>query len=306
MRTRKAIAVLCSDLHLCEKAPIARSLEENWLEVQRYGLEQIRALANTHGVPILCAGDIFHKWNASAKVINFALDHLPNMYAVPGQHDLPYHQMDLMDDCAFGTLLRAGKIKLLEHGRPRLIRGAYVWGFPWGSELDDTSGGMRESGRLDVAIVHAYIWTHTHGFTGAPEDKRVSAYKDKLQGFDVAVFGDNHRGFAGQAGKCLVWNNGGFLRRNIDEQTYRPRIGILWEGGEVTPHFLNCDHDKFMDKEQALIEEEANHSMQKFLQLLNEANAHPADFHETLKEYFHTYEVSKGAQRIILEALEPK
>lgn len=306
MKEPKPIAVVCSDLHLWDRAPIARSAEENWFEVQRVALDQIRTLANRLAVPILCAGDIFHKWNAPAKVINFALDHLPEMYAVPGQHDLPYHQLDMLDDCAFGTLMRAGKIKLLEHGRPRLIRGAFVWGFPWGTELQRESGGMREAGQIDIAVVHAYIWQHKSGFTGAPEDKLVSAYREKLSGFDVAVFGDNHRGFLGQSGDCVVYNNGGLLRRNIDEKGYKPHVGVLYNDGSVERHYLTFGNDKFMEREQALVEEEAAHSMQVFLKLLTDAKVHPVDFNEALAEYFQTYEVSKGAKRIILEALDPK
>ena len=50
-------------------------------------LEQIRDLQKEFDCPVICAGDIFDKWNSPPELINFAYDNLPEIYAIPGQHD---------------------------------------------------------------------------------------------------------------------------------------------------------------------------------------------------------------------------
>jgi hypothetical protein len=117
------IAVLCSDIHLSLKQPPCRA--DDWLSVQKGYLVQLKSLAcaakelwlgnrNTTGrpIPILCAGDIFDKWNSPPELIRFALEHLPDgMICVPGQHDLPNHSFEEIHRSAYGVLREAGKIR---------------------------------------------------------------------------------------------------------------------------------------------------------------------------------------------------
>src|SRR5688500_1062308 len=92
------IAILCADLHLTMKQPACRD-DDDWMKTQAGYLSQLKMLqkSETMGpvLPILCAGDIFDKWNAPPELIHFALEHLPDgMICVPGQHDLPNHRME--------------------------------------------------------------------------------------------------------------------------------------------------------------------------------------------------------------------
>lgn len=297
---RKPLAVVCADLHLSEKPPIARSVEKDWFGVMAGQLSQLDHLAKSLGVPVLCAGDVFHKWNASNALVNFALDHLPEMYAVPGQHDLPFHRFEDLEDCAFGTLVKVKKVRLLTP-HPTLIKGAWVYGFPWGFDIESASS--TDDDKLRVAVVHAFIWREGKGFPGAPPEKLVGGYAEKLAGFDVALFGDNHKPFTALAGTCSVWNNGGFLRRNSDERKHKPRVGVLYSDGAVELRLLDCTTDQFLAEEEALVQEEASHTMQAFLKELGELGTNPLSFPDALKQYFTTYEVSKGARRLILESI---
>src|ERR1017187_8863121 len=71
------IAIEISDIHLSDKAPVARSGEPNWYKAMARPLKEVSKLAAHHRCTIICAGDIFHLWDSSARLINFALQFLP-------------------------------------------------------------------------------------------------------------------------------------------------------------------------------------------------------------------------------------
>ena len=85
----KSIALLCSDIHLSLNSPICRGLDrERWFETMAHYLKKLKDIAKDHAVPIVCAGDVFDKWNSPPELINFALKHLPEMYAILPNHNL--------------------------------------------------------------------------------------------------------------------------------------------------------------------------------------------------------------------------
>lgn len=297
----KPVAVLCSDIHLSERAPIARSAEPDWFAAMARPLAQMQALANKHSVPVICAGDVFDHWKSPPALINFALEHLPQMYAVPGQHDLPYHSLDDIEKSAFGTLVRVGRIKMLDPKKPKLINGVWVWGFPWNTPI--TPVERDGDGHLHMAVVHAYVWAKGASYPGAPEEKRVSCYRESLKGFHVALFGDNHIPFLREFEDLTVLNHGGFMRRKIDEVDHKPAFGLLMSDGTVQRVFQDCSLDKFASRQAAKFDETGAFKLQEFLKELQTLGGSELDFVDAVKHYLETYEVSDGAKAIIRKAM---
>ncbi len=319
------LAVLCSDLHLSIKPPLARSNEKNWFDVMGRMLLEIDQVAGEQGgVPIICAGDIFDKWNSPAELINFALEYMPHMYAIPGQHDLPFHDYKEMNRSAFGTLVSAEKVTLLDPEGARLFRNEddldipalFVHAFPWGFDIKPILRG-EDNDEIHLAVCHKYIWSMNAKYEGAPEESNVTKLAKQLAGFDAAVFGDNHLGFEYDLGrmaqegkrgeslsKCFVWNNGTVMRRKIDEIKYKPRIGILMSDGTAKPHFLNTSKDAFISKSEITVLENEGFNIRQFISDLDKLGSNDLDFREAVDQYLEKYEVSKGAIKIILSSLE--
>src|SRR5574340_1610341 len=74
------VAILCSDIHLSHRPPLARACEDDWYGVQAGYLQQVFTLAGDvgkprgmRGVPIVIAGDIFDKPQPPVELVNFAL-----------------------------------------------------------------------------------------------------------------------------------------------------------------------------------------------------------------------------------------
>jgi hypothetical protein len=300
------VAVLCSDIHLTSRTPVARS-EKDWFEVQAHYLAQLRLIqinatkeydqavsSRTESVllPVLIAGDIFDRWNPSPELINFALEHLPDrIIAVPGQHDLPNHRIEDMNRSGYGVLVKAGKITCASTVRRREKSARFVsrlgfriYGFGWGEEIEHNP---TDDGFLQVALIHKFVWTPDTGYYNAPDSSRLRKFKDQLRSYDVAVFGDNHKGFLAEmpGTRTVVFNCGGFIRRRSDEVGYSPRVGILYSNGNVVPESFDTRKDQWHHdaQEREKRTEDALVDIQEFMSRLKDIGEHGLDFVSTVR-----------------------
>ncbi len=251
-------AILCSDIHLSDKPPACRSEEPDWFTAMSRPLNELSAIQEYLDCPVICAGDVFDKHNASPALISFALQHLPKQFhAIPGQHDLPGHRVDMYLDSAYGVCVQAGKIKHLEittkHSRDggldeihHGMSGWKLYPFQWGEkvrglhgppEKDDWSGKPYKT----LAINHQFVWKPQATYPGAPESGHCKQFQDL--GYDICHFGDNHIGFHDG---CVV-NSGGFMRRTISDLQRDPTIWLLCSDGSVVPHYLDTSKDVYSE-----------------------------------------------------------
>jgi len=321
----KVIAIFLADIHLSLKAPLWRSAEPDWLEAQARPLKEVRELQEKYKCLVVYAGDIFDRnkkiadgWNASPELINFAIEYLPNGYAIPGQHDLPNHQYDDIRRSAYWTLAEAGKIKSIKpegvvtintDGKNRLI----LCGFPPGYEIKSMNGCKddRDEGDIWIAVIHDYIWIPGHSYPKATLESKLKTQPDeynddgKWKGYDVVVYGDNHKGFLTEIGDTAIFNCGTLMRRKSDEINYKPQVGLLLESGEVIPYYLDTSEDKHLDAvDTALAEEMSDMDMTLFMDELGKLGKSALDFVTDMKEFLHSGKTSNEAKQIILRAME--
>ncbi len=300
----RVVAVLCADLHLSLRPPVARSAEPDWMTTQAGYLNQLRKLMEKYGVPACIAGDYFDRHDPPPALIHWALTHLPRSYGVPGQHDLPHHRLDGLDRTAYGVLSKVGSIIHLKPGEPLEIssRGTVLrlHGFSWGVPVTPCKDPSDLC--LEVAVVHAYCWTKKTGYPGAPEESRLKNVKQHLYDYDVVVYGDNHKPFeikSGGKGFPAVYNCGGFMRRKIDELNHRPSVGLLHADGSVTRHYLNVSQDQFITPEQV-----TGADFGDFLEQLRRLGDSALDFGEAVRRDLERPGVPAGVRRLLLGALE--
>jgi DNA repair exonuclease SbcCD nuclease subunit len=315
----EVVAVVCSDMHLSHRAPIARSAEPNWFDAMDRTLYQLRAMCRVLDCPLVIAGDIFDKWNAPAELINFAIQKLPKrVLAVPGQHDLPYHNKELIHKSAYWTLVSSGRIKDLTDKRKwpkdneygdyqfgELDTGAVTLvGFGWNDDLVN----IEKDDSKRVAIIHSYIWTDGHAYPDAPKHHSFHKWHELLVGnFEVAFFGDNHKGFwFGAEDHDNLWtmNCGTLMRRKADEINYKPMVGLLHRKGYFSPYYLDCSEDKFIDIEQALAMVENGLELTEFIEDLSKLGEGGINFYEAVKQFLNDNGISKRIRRHVLQALE--
>jgi len=292
------IAVLCSDIHLSQRAPVARVDEDTWFGTMAAHLAGLREIAAEYDVPVIFAGDLFDKWKSSPELINFAMEHLPSdFYAIPGQHDLPNHSWEDRERSAYWVLVKAGRIKHIEK---EIINGFRVIGFPWGSKIEPPQG----RGPF-LAVVHDYIWTEGYGFTGAPTDKKVTAFDTQLDGYDAAVFGDNHIPFSCETSTgCQVMNTGGFMRRTARDTLWNPGVGLLMSDGTVVRRALEHATGDVITRDHITPETPTPSGLEEFVFYLSGMQQDSLDFRLAVKTYLETNTVSATARNILIEAMD--
>lgn len=301
------IAIFCSDLHLSARPPRVRKDEPSWFEAMQRPLNELKALSERYNAPILCAGDIFDHWRAEPELINFAINALPKMYAIPGQHDLPLHNIDLIQRSAYWTMVLVGKIIPVVHGVPFLAENKLViHGFPWGTDLQPQT---EISSKRHVAICHQYFWTDAYKYPDAPREREAGNYAQKVKGYQAVAFGDNHKGFLTTVSGVPVLNCGGFMRRKSDEEEHQPQVGLLCENGGILIHKLRTSNEKFLtveEEQEGLRKVLRLNDMGDFLTGLTELQQKTFDFGQALEFAMQEKMVSIETRSLILAALGRK
>ncbi len=300
-------AIMVSDIHLQPRAPVARSEEPCWLEAMRRPLREIERLAEEHDAPVIYAGDVFDRWNAPAETINFAIKNLPAGFAIPGQHDLPNHNYHDIQRSAYWTLVEAGVLQTLTPGRPtRLSKhpssNVLAYGWPWGFDVvppEDPDPGM-----IHLAVIHAFVYTRGTGYVGAAKENHLSGWADRLEGYTAAVFGDNHHGFQAVAGGCNVINNGGMMRRNINEADRAPGCSLLHGDGTVTRYGFDTGADRLVARtanEQQADEVFNTTEFMEDLRVLGGGDG--LDFEDALKRFMDGQQTTRAVRDVVWRAV---
>lgn len=280
------------------------------MAVQAGYLAQVKEAAGV--CPVVCAGDIFDRWNPSPELINFALKHLPEeMICVPGQHDLPNHRMEDMHRSGYGVLVEANKIiDISRHSHPkgtcRMLGDDHLcvcaWGFGWNEEITPCDPDRRVKGVVNLAVIHRYCWKEGRNYPGAPDTANVSAFKKQLKGYDVAVFGDNHLRFMDESGNCTVVNCGGFIRRKSDEITRKPAMALLYQDGSVEWKRLDVSGDVFHDGVEDRPENPLD--LKAFIDGLESLGEQGLDFRAAVENHLRKDDISDEVKDLVRKAID--
>ncbi len=302
MRSKdEIIAILVSDLHLTEKPPIARSAEEDWYAAMNRPLQELRTLQKEAGNPIiLCAGDIFDRWNSSPSLINWAIDHLPQMWAIPGQHDLPYHNWEQLGRSAFWTLVEADTI-VFPSTQPYRIGGMKIHFYPYGFPIEPCPKSSKDI--INIAVAHEYHWVPGSGHPQASEEDDLTRNRGMAKlGYDVIHLGDNHSPFTWKCGKTTVCNSGTLLRRKIDEKPYQVGFHLLYSDGRIDRYPLDTSKDQWIDQSKALDPEKMD--LSEFIRGLQKLGGDSLDFKQFVLSIVEKDDIPPEVREIILQALE--
>lgn len=302
----KVIAILSSDWHLSSKAPIARSAEPDWNAAMKRTLNQISELSRFYDrAMLICAGDYFHHWNSSAELINFAIHNAPEVYGIPGQHDLPNHNYDDIRKSAYWTMVQSGKIRHLSKkeawDEPEIVLHPFAWGSTLYNLLPPNQ--KRKEKGIHLAVVHKYIWSGGANYPGSKQEDHVKEFNARIKGFDAAVVGDNHVGFDHTSSGVTTFNCGSLMSRNIDQRNHRPRVGLLREDGTIESYFLDTAKDQWLATDQIKkLEEKVN--LSSLLKEFKKVSANTINFLDVLETALKSNEVSEDAKGCLNQILE--
>lgn len=309
----RVIAIACADLHLQHKAPIWRSNEPDWYDAMKRPLMELRSLQQEYeGCPVLCAGDIFDDGEkATPELINFALACLPdNFYSIAGQHDMPNHNIgEVFSRSAFGTLIETNKISLVPNDS---LKEMDVFGYDFGMTINLNTN--YKIPLLSIALSHQYIWSAPKNkYKTASEENRISQFnkkenfiKNKLFGYDIIIFGDNHIGFKAHLKDTTIINCGSLMRRHKDQIDYKPKAWLIYSNGEVEPHYLDISKDKYLEPEELEKKEKKQQefNMEDMAKRLKELGASAFEFKNFIEDFFQKNKTNPIVKEIIKEEMK--
>jgi len=268
--TPTPFAIVCSDIHLSSAPPAARIDEPDWLKAMETQMLWLFQQAGAYNVPIVIAGDVFDKAICDSRFIAYVNKIFKQckvpIYTVAGNHDLPYHSYDNLDESAYGILLGMGSIINVDPTVSWMVNSPVssstrcmvtFHDFHWGRAVTDLPAP--DPNHINVAVFHKFIYDATTSYFGADPD---GLYETQVKNmphnyrYDFLIFGDNHTPFSKTtpAGATLI-NCGSFFRRSQNDRDLKPAAYLLKTDGTFETLFVPLDGQAFLQNiDDALVQ----------------------------------------------------
>jgi len=292
-------AIICSDLHLTEQTPECRL--DDYIETQRNKLIFISDLQKQYKCPVLCAGDIFDHWKPSPWLISFALQYLPDeLIAIPGQHDLPQHNLDLIEKSGFYALIQGRKIKTdFWNSRHLKLNTHDIYTVPFGIQIPKAKYQNN-----NILMLHQLTW-QKEPWPGADPKGNARALLKNNPDFDLIITGDNHQAFTEEYKGRLLINPGSMLRKTADQIDFKPRV-YLWdaESNTAEPVYLPIEPG-VVSRRHIEVKEERKNRLDAFINIIkSEEFEIGVSFEETVRKVLDTRNINQTIKAKVLEALD--
>jgi len=302
--TEMPTAILVADLHVREDQPICRT--DDYFSAQGFKMEFLRRVQiDNNMAPVIMAGDVFNNWKPSPFLLSWTLDHLPlgKSYAIYGQHDLPQHNMNLLNKSGLNVLDSAQRVTVLKEDTilPLEEGSIELYGFSYGSDIPKVK---RKRGVKKVAVCHFLTYSKEKPFPGFTSDDANRVLR-KMSGFDLIVVGDNHKNFVIQddEGRLLV-STGSMMRSDADQVDHRPRV-YLWYAKtmKIEPVYFPIE-DGVVSREHIDSKEERDTRIDAFVKRLKDDWSVGLDFDKNMEAFLKKNKVKKEIVDAIWEAME--
>lgn len=224
----KPTAILTGDIHLKDTQPICR-LDDRWITQ----INKIKFLSDLQkqydNIPILDAGDLLDKCKSSPMLEAWAITNLPYIITVPGNHDMPNHNISLFNRSSLAVLEASKAIKVIKDDETISIKCAHIIGYRWGmtdKQYDRKICRGEFIWNRKVAIMHRLVYEDKHLWPGLEAIKGEELLK-QYDMYDLIVTGHNHLSFVSEYNGRILVNVGSLFRDHADQINHKPRV-YLW------------------------------------------------------------------------------
>ena len=277
-------ALLASDWHLREDTPKCRT--DDFFQTMWRKIRFVKELQEKYDCPVFHAGDLGEYWRWSDYLLSLAIDRLPKkFFTIAGQHDLPNHNLELMEKCGLHTLGTGKHITILDSGH-------------FGTKPKPFEFAGRQ-----VMLWHRLVWHGKRPWPGCT-DPSADEVLNRFPNCDLILTGDNHEAFTCEDGDRVLVNPGSLMRQKADQVDHRPRV-YLWyaETNQVTPVFIPIEAD-VITREHIEEERARDDRITSFISRLNTDCTIGTTFEENLEQFERENTIAKSVSSIIHKAME--
>lgn len=279
----KPYAILCADLHIREDQPVCRT--DNYFAAQEKKLRFIFNLSKEHACPIYCAGDFFDKAKSSKRLEIFIMELIKeydaDIYCIPGNHDLPCHNLDELNNSSLGILEGATVIKIIK------------------TSLGNIADLQIEN--KNIYISHKYIdkfWLDANCFY-----KSFPVNNDCLY-----LFGDNHNTIVSHVcedtNTVHIVNPGSMMRMTADQVEHKPCIFLYYAKNNKIEKILLPIKQNIISREHIEKKEIENKQMTAFIKRMNLNYNIGFDFKNNMDNHLKTNPIKKSVEEKIWRFIE--
>lgn len=267
--------ILCSDLHLRDDIPVAR-VDDYW-EAQSTKLLFILDLSTKYDCDIFISGDFFNRAKSSQYLEQWAIKTIRGnfcslsntIYVIPGQHDLPNHNINLYDKSSLAVLEAAGVITVFKIPYDDLKCPAIY-------ETHD---------KKKIAMIHTMVYEQHpihENVGGTKASKLLKKYRD----CDIVLTGDNHMTFTytDDRGRSLV-NPGGMMRMDADQIQHKPSVFMWYSDNSIERIKLPVMDKNAVTREHIEKKEYRNAKMQTFIKRIGSDYEVGISFRKNMKTF---------------------
>jgi len=291
--------ILTADLHLRRTAPRARI--DDYLATQerkfRFILERARATP-----PLLVGGDFFHMAKPGEGLLRWVIDLLKEYnvrpIVVPGQHDLPGHSLEQINESGLGVLAAAGVIQLLT--QEQFLGPGYF--------IEAAAYGVipRNRKRPEPCYLNILLWHHMiindPLWPGQVADKAPAILR-KYPQFDLIVTGDNHQSFyIMDGGKRFLINPGSMMRMTAAQINHKPTI-FKWENNVLTPILIPIE-ENVLDLSELEANKEKDERIGAFIERISTQWEVELSFQKNMEKFFQENCTDPEVKELVWRVME--
>jgi DNA repair exonuclease SbcCD nuclease subunit len=293
MMKMKPDALLTSDWHIRADTPQCRT--DDFLSAMWNKIIYITNLANKYDIPILLAGDLGQRSQWPNWLIEKFMEGISEtkIIAIPGQHDLPEHNLELQPRSAYGILQRS---EYINHGIEEVDQKFGLALFPYGVKI-------KKSNFKTIAITHQMVIEDKPEWPGQVASSGKALLK-KFPGYRLILSGDNHKPFVVKYEGRLLVNPGSMMRTTADQIDHKPRV-YLYETktNSVEAVYLPIQQG-VIDRSHIDTKKEKDARIEAYTARLSERYEIGLSFEANLEEHFKTNRTRKPVKERIWEACE--
>ncbi len=300
---RRPDFLFLSDLHLREDTPECRTDEFPFALEPK--LQFVKRLQVEHNCKVLIPGDIFHHWKPSPFLISWAIENLPNdIIAIPGQHDLPQHNLEMIHKSGIYVLEKAGKLYILPYNDYVEIyengHTIQIYGFPFGTIL---VGVPKEDGIIKVAMLHTLTWAQKIPYPDCKLDSAGQLLR-RLKNWDLILVGDNHKQFTTKIGNRTLISPGSLSRQAADQIDFQPCCYAYYADTNEIEAIKLPIVEGVVSREHLERKEQRDGRIDAFVKRLDTDWEGGVSFEENLERMLAENEIKESVKSIIYKALE--
>jgi predicted phosphodiesterase len=287
-KINKPDAIFCSDFHLREDIPLCYTgdyQKEQWGSV-----DLISELQQIYDCEVYHAGDLFDNWKPSPNLLRQTILHLPKrFYTIYGQHDLPQHNLQLVNKCGINVLEAGKHLTVLPNCH-------------WGQKPDKFA-------KYSIHPEHSLLVWHIMNYVGRlpwPGCKDYSAMNilRKYPQYDIICTGDNHKTFTAELDGRVLINPGSLMRMDANQINHKPCV-FLWFAKDNSfeqvflPIQLNVISREHLERKQ-----ERDNRINAFVSKLNTKWVTKLSFEDNMENFKKENNIRKSVMDIIYECME--